>query len=146
MRVTNGDKILLARQANWPEYRYSVLAGFVEVGETIEHTVEREVMEEVGIVVNNINYHSSQPWPFPNSLMLGYTAEATTEAFDLEHDDIEQALWLTASEMKIKMTEGSVLTPPDLSISYSLINDWFQTQTGESLSEFKSSLPQYNRW
>ncbi len=140
MRVTKGNEILLARQANWPEHRYSVLAGFVEVGETIEHSVEREVMEEVGIAVNNIHYHSSQPWPFPNSLMLGYTAEATSDTFDLEHDDIEHALWLSAEELKLKMADGTVLTPPDLSISHSLVNDWFESQTGTSLNEFKSNL------
>lgn len=140
MRVTKGNKILLARQASWPKFKYSVLAGFVEVGETLEHAVAREVMEEVNIPVENINYHSSQPWPFPNSFMLGYTAEASSDAFELEQDDIEQALWLTAEEMKAKMMEGTVLPPPDLSISYSLINDWFQSETGTSLNEFKSNL------
>lgn len=139
MRVTKGDKILLARQASWPQYKYSVLAGFVEVGETLEHAVAREVMEEVNIVVENINYHSSQPWPFPNSFMLGYTAEASSDAFELEQDDIEHALWLTAEELKMNMLEGTVLPPPDLSISYSLINDWFEAETGMSLNEFKSS-------
>ena len=136
MRVTMGDKILLARQAHWPEHRYSVLAGFVEVGETLEHAVEREVMEEVNIPVENINYHSSQPWPFPNSFMLGYTAQASSDSFELEQDDIEHALWLTAEEFKAKMSEGTVLPPPDISISYSLINDWFQAETGMSLNEF----------
>ncbi len=142
MRVTKGNKILLARQASWPEFKYSVLAGFVEVGETLEHAVEREVMEEVNIPVENINYHSSQPWPFPNSFMLGYTAEASSDAFELEQDDIEHALWLTAEELKTNMVEGTVLPPPDLSISYSLINDWFHAETGMTLNEFKSSLPQ----
>lgn len=142
MRVTKGNKILLARQASWPEFKYSVLAGFVEVGETLEHAVEREVMEEVNIPVENINYHSSQPWPFPNSFMLGYTAEASSDAFELEQDDIEHALWLTAEELKTNMIEGTVLPPPDLSISYSLINDWFHAETGITLNEFKSSLPQ----
>ena len=141
MRVTSGDKILLARQASWPQYKYSVLAGFVEVGETLEHAVEREVLEEVNIPVGNINYHSSQPWPFPNSFMLGYTAEASSEAFELEQDDIEHAIWLTAEEMKQNMLQGTVLPPPDLSISYRLINDWFQAETGISINEFKSSLP-----
>jgi len=140
MRVTRGNKILLARQASWPEFKYSVLAGFVEVGETLEHAVAREVMEEVNIPVENINYHSSQPWPFPNSFMLGYTAEASSDVFELEQDDIEHALWLTAEEMKVSMTEGTVLPPPDLSISYSLINDWFQAETGMSLNQFKDSV------
>ncbi len=140
MRVTKGNKILLARQESWPEHRYSVLAGFVEVGETLEQAVEREVMEEVNIPVTNINYHSSQPWPFPNSMMLGYTAEASSEDIDLEQDDIEDALWLTVEEMKAKIIEGTVIPSPDISISYSLINDWFQAQAGISVKEFRASL------
>ncbi len=140
MRVTKGDKILLARQDHWPESMYSVLAGFVEVGETLEHAVEREVMEEVNIAVKNIHYHSSQPWPFPNSMMLGYTAEASSETFELEQDDIEHAQWLTAEELKVKMAEGTVSPSSDISISYRLIDDWFQTQTGTSIKEFKSTL------
>lgn len=140
MRVTKGNKILLARQENWTEHMYSVLAGFVEVGETLEHAVEREVMEEVNIPVKNIHYHSSQPWPFPNSFMLGYTAEATSDLLDFEKDDIEHALWLTADEMKLKMTEGTISPPTALSISYNLIDDWFQKETGTSLKEFRASL------
>jgi len=142
MRVTKDDKILLARQESWPEHMYSVLAGFVEVGETLEQAVEREVMEEVNIPVKNINYHSSQPWPFPNSMMLGYTAEATSYEFDLEQDEIEDALWLTAEEMKVKMIEGTLFPSSVFSISHSLINDWFLAQTGTSIKEFKSTLPQ----
>lgn len=141
MRVTHGDKILLARQDTWPEGRYSVLAGFVEVGETLESAVQREVMEEVNVPVENVNYHSSQPWPFPNSLMLGYTAEAVATEFELEQDDIAEAMWLTAAELKQKMLEGTVMPPPNLSISYRLINDWFVEQTGQQLSEYQSQLP-----
>ena len=140
MRVTKGDKILLARQENWPETMYSVLAGFVEVGETLEHAVKREVMEEVSIPVENINYHSSQPWPFPNSLMLGYTAEATSDELDFEQDDIEHAMWLSADELKHKMREGEVMPSSGISISHRLIDDWFQEKTGTSLTEYRSSL------
>lgn len=141
MRVTHGDKILLARQENWPEYRYSVLAGFVEVGETLESAVQREVLEEVNIRVENIHYHSSQPWPFPNSLMLGYSAEAIDTDFELEQDDIGEAQWLNADELIQKMQEGTVLPPPDLSISYQLINDWFEEQTGQPLSQYQPPNP-----
>ena len=139
MRVTNGNKILLARQENWPEKMYSVLAGFVEVGETLEHAVAREVMEEVNLAVENINYHSSQPWPFPNSLMLGYTAEATSETLDFEQDDIEHALWLSADELKSRIVNGSIMPSSEVSISHRLIDDWFQGETGTSLSEFISA-------
>lgn len=140
MRVTAGDKILLARQASWPEHRYSVLAGFVEIGETLESAVQREVFEEVGVKVDNIRYHSSQPWPFPNSMMLAYSAEANDTSLDLEDDDIDQALWLTAAELREQMQSGNVLPPPNLSISYRLIDDWFQAETGESLAAFQANL------
>lgn len=141
MRVTCGNKILLARQASWPEHRYSVLAGFVEIGETLESAVQREVFEEVGVTVENICYHSSQPWPFPNSLMLGYRAEAKDTTLDLEDDDIDQALWLSAEELREQMIAGTVMPPPNLSISYRLIDDWFQAETGETLETFQSNLP-----
>ena len=140
MRVTHGDKILLARQETWPEGRYSVLAGFVEVGETLESAVQREVMEEVNVPVENINYHSCQPWPFPNSLMLGYTAEASATEFELEQDDIAEAMWLTADELIEKMQQGTVMPPPNLSISYTLINDWFVEKTGTQLSEYQPEV------
>ena len=141
MRVTCGEKILLARQASWPEHRYSVLAGFVEIGETLESAVQREVFEEVGVHIDNICYQSSQPWPFPNSLMLGYSAEAEDTTLDLEADDIDQALWLSADELRAQMIAGTVMPPPNLSISYRLINDWFEAQTGETLETFQSNLP-----
>ncbi len=140
MRVTKGNKILLARQEYWPEKMYSVLAGFVEVGETLEHAVEREVMEEVNVPVENINYHSSQPWPFPNSFMLGYTAEATSDLLDFEQDDLEHAMWLTANELKVEILQGNISPPSSLSISYNLINDWFKIETDTSLDVIKTSL------
>lgn len=141
MRITNGDKILLARQETWPERRFSVLAGFVEIGEPLESAVQREVMEEVGLAVDNIQYHSSQPWPYPNSYMLGYTAEASTLEVQLEQDDITQAMWLTAEDLREKNLSGEVLTPPNLSISYRLIDDWFEQQTGDTLASIQPQEP-----
>jgi len=141
MRITNGDKILLARQETWPERRFSVLAGCVEIGEPLESAVQREVMEEVGLAVDNIQYHSSQPWPYPNSYMLGYTAEASTLEVQLEQDDITQAMWLTAEELREKNLAGEVLTPPNLSISYRLIDDWFEQQTGDTLASIQPQEP-----
>ena len=78
--VTDGERALLGRQASWPPGRYSTLAGFVEPGESLEDAVIREMHEEAGVVVTDIRYHSSQPWPFPSSLMLGFTARATSTA------------------------------------------------------------------
>ena len=76
--VNDGDRMLLGRQASWPSGRYSTLAGYVEWGESIEEAVVREVYEETGVVVDDVEYHSSQPWPFPSSLMLGFVAHAAT--------------------------------------------------------------------
>tara|TARA_B100001964_G_scaffold23742_1_gene23786 strand:+ start:67 stop:459 length:393 start_codon:yes stop_codon:yes gene_type:complete len=83
MLVKDGDRVLLGRQKIWPAGLYSTLAGFVEPGETIEHAVAREVYEESGIIVKDIIYQHSQPWPFPSSLMLGFTAEACTKKINL---------------------------------------------------------------
>ena len=89
VRVTYGDKILLGRQAIWPEGMMSTLAGFVEPGETLEHAVAREVYEEAGIIVKNVRYQHSQPWPFPASLMLGFSAETVSDRLQINHHEIE---------------------------------------------------------
>ena len=143
MRVTHGDKILLGRQPNWPENRYSVLAGFVETGETLEHAVKREIKEEAGIDVEQIYYHSSQPWPFPNSLMIGYVAEAKSLDLDIEKDDLETAIWLNADELTSCMDERSVILSPPISISHRLIEDWFLEQTGRSIKEWQQIKPEH---
>ena len=102
---------------------YSLLAGYVEPGETIEHAVAREVFEESGIIVKNIKYVYSQPWPFPSSLMLGFTAEASTEKINYKDNEIEGVLWFTSDEMLDFKSQGKFL-PRELSISRRLINDW----------------------
>jgi NAD+ diphosphatase len=99
VRVERGDKILLARSAHFPTGLYSVLAGFVEPGETIEEAVAREVKEEVGITVHNIRYFASQPWPFPNSLMLGFTAVYAGGEIEIDPTEIAEAGWFTADSM-----------------------------------------------
>lgn len=91
--VTRGDEVLLARNANWPEGFYSTLAGFVEPGESVEQTLHREVREEVGIEIQNVRYKGSQPWAFPNSLMLGYHADYLSGEFHLQEDEIADAQW-----------------------------------------------------
>ena len=93
MAVERGEEILLARSAHFPKGMFSVLAGFVEPGETIEECVVREVKEEVGITVGNIRYFGSQPWPFPNSLMLGFTAEYVEGELELDPTEIAEAGW-----------------------------------------------------
>ncbi len=143
MRVTCDDKILLARQPTWPKNRYSVLAGFVEPGETLEHAVQREVMEEAGIKVDRVYYHSSQPWPFPNSLMIGYCAETRDMKLDIENDDLETAIWLDADELKAQMDQRNVILSPPISISHRLIEDWFMDKTGRSIKEWQDIKPEH---
>jgi len=119
------DRALMGRQHFWPEGMYSLLAGYVEPGETIEHAVAREVFEESGIIVKNIKYVYSQPWPFPSSLMLGFTAEAGTEKINYNDNEIEDVQWFTRDEMLDFKSQGKFL-PRELSISRRLINDWLE--------------------
>jgi NAD+ diphosphatase len=111
-----GRRILLARNHRFPDGFYSVIAGFVEPGESLEECVAREVLEEVGVRVDNIRYFGSQPWPFPNSLMVGFTAEYVGGDIVLEAGEIADAIWCAADALpKI---------PPKMSIARRLI-DWF---------------------
>jgi NAD+ diphosphatase len=127
VQVSAGDKCLLARQAVWPPGRYSVLAGFVEPGESVEDAVIREVLEETNIRVTNIHYYASQPWPFPASLMLGYTAEATNVDLHYTDDELEHARWISRRELKEALQAETIKLPPPLSISHRLIESWFDT-------------------
>jgi NAD+ diphosphatase len=99
MLITHGDRVLVGRSPGWPEGMYSLLAGFVEPGESIEAAVRREVFEESGIHVGRVDYLSSQPWPFPASLMFGCRGEALSTEIDIDPDEIEDAKWLTRSQM-----------------------------------------------
>ena len=123
MLVKDGDRVLLGRQKIWPAGLYSTLAGFVEPGETIEHAVAREVYEEAGIIVKDITYQHSQPWPFPSSLMLGFTAEACTKKINLNDAELEDAKWFTRSEM-LNFEEQEKFLPRKVSVSRRLIDDW----------------------
>jgi NAD+ diphosphatase len=119
--VIDGDRVLLGRQASWPAGRYSTIAGFVEPGESLEDAVSREVHEETGILVDGIEYHSSQPWPFPSSLMLGFTARAASQDIDLRDLELEDARWFTREDI----ASGTPYLPPNVSISFRLIEHWF---------------------
>lgn len=123
MLVTDGDRALLGRQPIWPQGMYSTLAGFVEPGETLEHAVAREVFEESGIQVGNVTYHSSQPWPFPSSLMLGFYAEARSTKITIDETEVEDVQWFTRDELMNFADQGKYL-PRKLSIARRLINDW----------------------
>jgi NAD+ diphosphatase len=117
-----GDRVVLGRQAVWPPGRFSILAGFVEPGESAESAVAREVAEEVGLRVTDIRYVSSQPWPFPQSLMLGFVARATEEELRIDHDEIEEARWFTRDELRAG--EGPRALPPPVSIARHILDRW----------------------
>lgn len=118
--VEHGNRCLLGRQPGWPEGRYSTIAGFVEPGESVEDAVRREVYEETNIVVGKVGYHSSQPWPFPSSLMLGFLAEATTTDIELNDGELEDARWFTRDEL----LSGSSRLPFHISIARRLVDHW----------------------
>ncbi|GAA3027869.1 NAD(+) diphosphatase [Streptosporangium longisporum] len=119
------DRCLLARGPQWPEGRLSVLAGFVEPGESLEHAVAREVAEEVGVRVVDARYMGSQPWPFPRSLMIGFFARATTTEFVLEPEEIAEAHWFSRAELLAALESGEVRLPSSLSIARRLIETWY---------------------
>ncbi|WP_171230659.1 NAD(+) diphosphatase [Ruegeria sp. HKCCA4008] len=99
MLITHGDNVLMGRSPGWPEGMFSLLAGFVEPGETLEAAVRREVMEEAGVPVGAVSYLSSQPWPFPASLMFGCAGEALSRDIVIDPVEIEEAMWVSKSEM-----------------------------------------------
>lgn len=119
------DRCLLARGPQWPEGRLSVLAGFVEPGESLEHAVIREVHEEVGVRVDKPRYLGSQPWPFPRSLMLGFFANATTTELICDEEEIAEARWFSRAELVEALRSGEVRLPPPVSIARRLIETWY---------------------
>jgi NAD+ diphosphatase len=120
MLVHDGDRAVLGRQAHWPTGRYSALAGFVEPGESLEEAVAREVREETGVQVVDVRYHSSQPWPFPASLMLGFLARWTSGEPAIGDGELEDVRWLTRAEI----ASGEVRLPPPQAIARRLIEEW----------------------
>jgi NAD+ diphosphatase len=119
--VTDGERALLGRQAAWPAGRYSTIAGFVEPGESLEDAVVREVREETGVAVHDADYHSSQPWPFPSSLMIGFMARAAADAVPRADEELEDVRWFTRAEI----ASGTPGLPPPQSVSFRLIEDWY---------------------
>jgi NAD+ diphosphatase len=124
MLVTRGDQALLGHSARFPNSTmYSTLAGFVEPGESLEEAVAREVLEESGVKVGQVRYHSSQPWPFPGSIMLGFYAEGLTEEITLDKDELVDARWFSKAQMRDPKQHGFALPRAD-SIARRLIEDW----------------------
>jgi NAD+ diphosphatase len=120
-----GDRCLLGRQPSWPPGRYSTLAGFVEPGESLEQSVAREVREESGVVVEDIVYRGSQPWPFPSSLMLGFEARATGGELGVGDEELEDVQWFSRDELRA----GRPMLPPPASIAHWLITGWLDATT-----------------
>lgn len=133
--ITHGDSCLLVRQPAWRPGVHAVVAGFLEPGESLEDAVIREVMEETGLAVTHVRYHSSQPWPFPASIMVGFTARASSTDFTLDGHELEAASWFTREQLVQRLKDKSVKLPSALSISYRLIEDWFAQKNGGRLSQ-----------
>ena len=127
MLVTDDeDRCLLARNRLWPPRRVSILAGFVEPGESAEQAVAREVREETGVAVSGIRYVGSQPWPMPQSLMLGFRAEAGQgQQIRVDNEEIAEARWLTREQLASEVAAGELLLPPPVSIAHQIIQAWY---------------------
>jgi len=120
------DRILLGRQSRWEEGRYSTFAGFVEAGESFEEAVVREVKEEAGVEVSEITYLASQPWPFPNSIMIAFSAlvEFPDQAMP-DGEEIESIRWYSREQMSEDLRTGSLILPPSISVSRKMIEAWY---------------------
>jgi NAD+ diphosphatase len=134
--VTDGERLLLGRQPGWAPRRYSVLAGFVEPGETLEQTVAREVLEESRVRVRACRYLASQPWPFPGQLMLGFIALAHPDQPQVD-DELEDARWFTADEVRAASVADSddgvgLRLSPTISISRWLTDYWLVAMAAKS--------------
>jgi NAD+ diphosphatase len=128
MLVSDGDRALLGRRPPWPAKRYSCLAGFVEPGESLEAAVAREVLEESGVVVGEVGYRLSQPWPFPLSLMLGFEASYVAGDPRVADAELEDVAWFTRAEI----AAGTPLLPPRTTIARRLIDDWLAGGSGSA--------------
>ena len=120
--VSDGDRCLLGRQPSWPEGLYSTVAGFAEPGESLEDAVRREVYEETNVHVGEVRYHSSQPWPFPSSLMIGFFAQAISSEIRLNDAELEDAQWFTREDLGREFPG----LPSSVSIARRLVDHWVQ--------------------
>jgi NAD+ diphosphatase len=120
-------RVLLGRQPQFPPKRYSALAGFVEVGESIEEAVRRELKEEAGITASRVRYVASQPWPFPSSLMIACIAETDDDVITLDTKELEDAMWCDRSEVAAAMEDSAdarFIAPPPFAIAHTLLSHW----------------------
>lgn len=126
MIAEHDGRALLGRQPSWPAGRYSALAGFLEPGESIEEAVAREILEEAGVVVRDVRYLASQPWPFPSSLMIACVGIAEDDAITLDTKELEDAIWVPRDEVRAVLSgaEGAFLPPPRYAIAHTLLTHW----------------------
>ncbi|EWT03944.1 NADH pyrophosphatase, partial [Intrasporangium chromatireducens Q5-1] len=122
--VDPDDRLLLGRSPHWPEGRFSVLAGFVEPGESFEQAVAREVSEEVGVLVDEVTYLGNQPWPFPSSVMIGFAARTTQVELTLDPQEMAEAHWMTRDEYRAGLRDQRIHTPTGISIAKRIIELW----------------------
>jgi len=143
MLVEHDGACLLGRQVGWPAGRYSTLAGFVEPGESLEDAVRREVAEESGVVVDEVRYHSSQPWPMPASLMVGFIATALSRDIRKRDKELEEVRWFTPEQIVSGIADGSFLPSLSLSVSYQLLAHWLLLRAGLDLASLARSAGQH---
>jgi len=139
--ITYGQRCLLGRKSWWPEGMYSNVSGFVEPGESLEDALVREVREETGVEVVKMTYHSSQPWPFPSSLMLGFTAVAASETIRIDEDELEDAVWFSREELRNRMQQGTLRLPMPVSISFRMIEEWYNAGSLGLLRSILERIP-----
>lgn len=127
MLAEHNGRVLLGRQPRFPPRRYSALAGFVEVGESIEAAVARELFEEAGVRAEQVHYVASQPWPFPSSLMIACLASVADDALTIDRSELEDARWFTREEAAAAMagnSDAAFVAPPPFAIAHSLLEHW----------------------
>ncbi len=143
----HNDRILLGRQKVWPEHRFSTFAGFVETGESFEQCVAREVAEEAGVKVSDVNYLGSQPWPFPASLMVAFEAIIVDpENARPDGNEIQEIAWFDRDTIVASIEGGGLLLPPKISVARAMINAWYQLEPLDSSGKARPELSSAETW